>query len=118
MHALKQNLESEAWTSQTLVIWTDCDLEGENIGEGVAVVCQQSNPRLKVKHPRFTVVQPREIKHAWESLVMLDLFQAAALRQARTRFTYRGRIYAIPDPLCSSEHQRTSEKIVSYGECA
>lgn len=38
-------LKSEARRAQWLVLWTDCDLEGENIAFEVRDVCLQGNPR-------------------------------------------------------------------------
>ncbi|KAI8811291.1 DNA topoisomerase [Cladochytrium replicatum] len=118
MQALKQNLQSEARNSQTLVIWTDCDLEGENIGEEVAIVCQQSNPRLSVKRARFSVVQPREIKQAWDNLVMLDLLQAAAVN-ARQELDLRiGAAFTRFQTLHAQvRFVELAKKILSYGSC-
>merc|ERR1719483_700099 len=45
---IKRTLEKEAKGVQALVIWTDCDREGENIGFEVIQVCLAANPRLKI----------------------------------------------------------------------
>lgn len=42
----------ESAKSDILVIWTDCDREGESIGAEVAKVCLESNRRLDVYRAR------------------------------------------------------------------
>ena len=39
---LQRTLEREVRGCQVLIIWTDCDREGENIGFEVIEVCQRS----------------------------------------------------------------------------
>ena len=39
---LQRTLEREVRGCQVLIIWTDCDREGENIGFEVIEVCQSS----------------------------------------------------------------------------
>jgi len=62
MKDVARNLELEARSAQALVIWTDCDREGENIGYEIVQVCQKVNPRLEVWRARFSVVQARYIR--------------------------------------------------------
>ena len=38
---LQRTLEREIKGCQTLIIWTDCDREGENIGFEIIQVCQE-----------------------------------------------------------------------------
>ena len=59
MKEVALNLEAESRYSQHLVIWTDCDREGEHIGSEIASVCLKANPRLQVWRGRFSVVQER-----------------------------------------------------------
>jgi DNA topoisomerase III len=76
---LERNIDSESRSAYALVIWTDCDLEGESIGSEVATISQKSNPRIIIKRARFSVVQAREVFHAWSNLVNLDWRQVAAV---------------------------------------
>lgn len=53
LKALEDNLKAQARMADLLVIWTDCDREGENIGAEVAQVCRAINPRIIVKRGIF-----------------------------------------------------------------
>ena len=59
METVQRNIAAESRTAQVLVIWTDCDREGENIGSEIISVCLAGNPRLMVLRARFSVIQPR-----------------------------------------------------------
>ena len=61
---LGELLRNEAPKHQVLFIWTDCDLEGENIGYEVISVCTGANPRLDVFRARFSALIPRDITRA------------------------------------------------------
>lgn len=79
MRDVAANLEQEARRADMLVIWTDCDREGENIGWEIVQVCQKVKRHLQVKRARFSVVQQREILRAFNQLVLLDYKQADAV---------------------------------------
>ncbi|KAJ3332925.1 DNA topoisomerase [Blyttiomyces sp. JEL0837] len=76
---IKSNLQKEARNANMLVIWTDCDLEGENIGAEVMEVCREVNRRIDVKRAKFSVVQEAHINNAWRNLVNLDMNQVEAV---------------------------------------
>lgn len=97
---IERNLIAEARKSQMLMIWTDCDREGENIGMEVAKVCRKANPSLRIKRARFSAIIAqyvecriiyvltaqscfRQIHHAAQHPVELDKAQADAV-DART----------------------------------
>lgn len=53
---IARNLKSEARRVQTLMIWTDCDREGENIGAEIVGVCREVQRNLAVRRARFSAI--------------------------------------------------------------
>lgn len=53
---IARNLKDEARRSQVLMIWTDCDREGENIGAEIAGVCRKVKANIAVKRARFSAI--------------------------------------------------------------
>jgi len=56
---IKRTLEEESRKCQWLVLWLDCDREGENIAFEVVQVCTAANPRLNVWRARFSALIER-----------------------------------------------------------
>lgn len=56
---IKRTLEEEARKCQWLVLWLDCDREGENIAFEVLEVCTQANRHLDVWRARFSALIDR-----------------------------------------------------------
>lgn len=44
-----------------LLLWLDCDMEGENISYEVIEVCQSANPHIEIFRARFSALIPRDI---------------------------------------------------------
>lgn len=59
MSAIEQNLKSEAGSSSHLMIWTDCDREGEHIGAEIMSICRKANPRIEVSRAKFSAIIPK-----------------------------------------------------------
>lgn len=53
MKDVHDNIVSEARRAQILMIWTDCDREGEYIGWEVMTAAQKSNRNIQVKRAQF-----------------------------------------------------------------
>ncbi|KAJ1401236.1 Zinc finger, CCHC-type [Sesbania bispinosa] len=66
---IKRTLEEEARKCQWLVLWLDCDREGENIAFEVVDVCTAANRSLTIKRARFSALIDREIHQAVQNLV-------------------------------------------------
>ncbi|KAL5075165.1 hypothetical protein RYX36_014149 [Vicia faba] len=66
---IKRTLEEEARRCQWLVLWLDCDREGENIAFEVVDVCTAVNPHLTIKRARFSALVPSEIHESVQNLV-------------------------------------------------
>lgn len=55
--AVAQNIETEARRARYLVIWTDCDREGEHIGGEIRDAAKNGNRNLEVKRARFSNIE-------------------------------------------------------------
>lgn len=53
---VEKNLQNEARRADLLMIWTDCDREGEHIGYEIVATCRKVNPRIVVKRARFSAI--------------------------------------------------------------
>ena len=53
------NIRHHAKSCQMLVLWLDCDREGENIAFEVIQRCTEVNPRLQILRARFSALIPR-----------------------------------------------------------
>lgn len=65
---VERNLHECARNADTLVLWLDCDREGENIAFEVIDACRSANPRLSVLRARFSSLSAPEIARAVSSL--------------------------------------------------
>lgn len=70
MEPLERMLSDQSRNCAALVLWLDCDREGEAISDEVREVCLRGNPRLngKVYRAKFSTVLPNEIQRALRSL--------------------------------------------------
>uniref|UniRef100_A0A8D0L3H9 DNA topoisomerase n=1 Tax=Sphenodon punctatus TaxID=8508 RepID=A0A8D0L3H9_SPHPU len=116
---IKRTLEREVQQCQALVIWTDCDREGENIGFEIIHVCKAVKANLQVLRARFSEITPRAIRAACENLIQPDqnVSDAVDVRQeldlrigaAFTRFQTLRLQKIFPEVL--------AEQLISYGSC-
>lgn len=51
---IAKNIEDQAKYARVLVIWTDCDREGEHIGSEIREAARKGNNRIDVKRARFS----------------------------------------------------------------
>ncbi|XP_006875592.1 PREDICTED: DNA topoisomerase 3-alpha [Chrysochloris asiatica] len=116
---IKKTLERETQQCQALVIWTDCDREGENIGFEIIHVCKAVKPSLPVLRARFSEITPQAIRGACENLTepnqrvsdAVDVRQELDLRigAAFTRFQTLRLQKIFPEVL--------AQQLISYGSC-
>uniref|UniRef100_A0A1I8AHR0 DNA topoisomerase n=1 Tax=Steinernema glaseri TaxID=37863 RepID=A0A1I8AHR0_9BILA len=74
MKNIERTLIEEAARADTLVIWTDCDREGENIGAEIVFVCRQAPQKanMPVFRAKFSEITPQAIRNAVAHLQHLD----------------------------------------------
>lgn len=66
-----------------MILWLDCDREGEAIAFDVIDICRKANPKIQIKRAIFSVVEGDEIQHAIDNLIEpnKNLSLAVELRQ-------------------------------------
>ncbi|KAK2894107.1 DNA topoisomerase 3-alpha isoform X2 [Channa argus] len=119
MIQIKRTLEKEARQCQVLVIWTDCDREGENIGFEIIDVCKAVKPNVQVFRAKFSEITPNSIRRACETLMEPDvnISDAVDVRQeldlrigaSFTRFQTLRLQKIFPQSLAN--------QLISYGSC-
>ncbi|XP_056143925.1 DNA topoisomerase 3-alpha [Lampris incognitus] len=119
MIKIKRTLENEVRQCQVVIIWTDCDREGENIGFEVIDVCKAVKPNLQVFRAKFSEITPNSIQRACETLIEPDvnISDAVDVRQeldlrigaSFTRFQTLRLQKIFPDSLAN--------QLISYGSC-
>ncbi len=93
---VKVNLEREARTSEWLILWLDCDREGENIAMEVVDVCLNANRRLKVFRARFSALSYQDVSRALMNLQRPDEAGVdRGGREARVGFTVGRGVYEV-----------------------
>lgn len=72
MQPLERMLRDLARRASALILWLDCDREGEAISDEVRTVCLRGNARLgsqnRIFRAKFSTVMPGEIQRALRTL--------------------------------------------------
>ncbi|KAK3302052.1 DNA topoisomerase [Chaetomium strumarium] len=115
---IAKNIEDQARRASTLVIWTDCDREGEHIGSEIRDAAKRGNAQIQIKRARFSNIERAHILSAARRLVALDEKQVDAVSArieldlrigyAFTRFLTLS-LRALGGPM--------SQLTISYGSC-
>lgn len=115
---IKRTLAREVRNCSKLIIWTDCDREGENIGFEVIQVCREVRPNLDIYRARFSEMTPAALRRALSNLdrpnqnisdavdarMELDLRIGAAFTRFQTLRLRR-------------MFERLPQDLISYGSC-
>lgn len=116
---IKKTLEREIKTCQGLIIWTDCDREGESIGFEIIDVCKAIKPNITVYRAKFSEITNAAVRRALNNLKQpnkflndavivrteLDLRTGAAITRLQTMRLQR----LFPEKMAN--------KLISYGSC-
>ncbi|KAL5343353.1 DNA topoisomerase [Aspergillus crustosus] len=115
---IAKNITKQARTNQYLIIWTDCDREGEHIGTEVRDQAKQGNRRIIIKRAKFNNTERAHVMEAARALVELDERQANAVA---ARIELDLRIGAAFTRLLTLQlqnlHQSLAQQVISYGSC-
>lgn len=116
---IQQTLEREIRTCNGLIIWTDCDREGENIGYEIIDVCRAIKPNITVERAKFSDMTSASIHRAMNNLIQPDerISNAVDVRSeldlrigaAFTRFQTLRLQRTFPNQI--------ENNLVSYGSC-
>ena len=118
MKGLERMLAQQSKHVQAVILWLDCDREGEAIGHEVREVCLKSNPRLQVFRARFSTVLPGEIQKALRTLGRLNEHMVEAVQE---RMDLELRVEAAFTRFQTLRLQKkfdnVSSGVTSYGPC-
>ncbi|XP_053988911.1 DNA topoisomerase 3-alpha isoform X1 [Hylaeus volcanicus] len=116
---IKQTLEREVKKCGALIIWTDCDREGENIGFEIIQVCLAVKPNIRVYRAKFSEITQTSVDRALQNLCEPDkaVSDAVDVRSeldlrigaAFTRFQTMRLQKVFPTSL--------ADMLISYGSC-
>jgi DNA topoisomerase III len=119
LEGLERMLRNLAQNASAVILWLDCDREGEAIGDEVKEVCLRGNQRLEIYRAKFSTVLPQEIQQALNSLGRLKDSWVQAV-QARMELDLR-----VGAAFTRFQTLRLQKKfdgfsdhgVVSYGPC-
>ncbi|KHN09630.1 DNA topoisomerase 3-alpha [Glycine soja] len=121
---IKRTLEEEARRCQWLILWLDCDVEGENIAYEVIDVCTAVNPHLTIKRAWFSTLIDRDIHNAAQNDLRdpdkrvadaVDVRQEIDLRIGAS-FT-RFQTMLMKDAFIIDTATDDRNRVLSYGPC-
>ncbi|KAG5643389.1 hypothetical protein DXG03_001003 [Asterophora parasitica] len=118
--AIEDNLLTQARRADMLMIWTDCDREGEHIGLEIVRVCKRAKRNIVVKRARFSAIIAQQIHHAAQHPVELDRAQADAVEARITLDLKVGAAFTrMQTQILQNHFVQLSEarNVVSYGPC-
>jgi len=104
---IKRTLQKEAKKCQRLVLWLDCDREGENIAFEVIDVCKQSNSRIEIYRAHFSALIPRYRIHVLSVNTIITILPAIsttlAARSPLLIILHLKRLMQDKNSICASE---------------
>ncbi|BFZ55863.1 DNA topoisomerase [Savitreella phatthalungensis] len=116
--AMERNIATEARAAQYLVIWTDCDREGEHIGWEIQNVALVANPRIRVLRAVFSNVERIHVMGAARNLRPLDMRQVDAVRVRLELDLRTGAAFTrLQTRQLRGLHALLDNKTISYGSC-
>ncbi|KFY46894.1 hypothetical protein V495_02200 [Pseudogymnoascus sp. VKM F-4514 (FW-929)] len=76
---IAKNIETQARNARVLFIWTDCDREGEHIGNEVREQAVKGNSSIEVKRAKFSNIERAHVINAAKHPIDLDSRQVDAV---------------------------------------
>jgi DNA topoisomerase III len=119
---IKKTIEKEARTCDKLILWLDCDREGENIAYEVYDVCRAVNPRFNqssnVQRAHFSALIPADIYQAMRTLTPPNQYWSYAV-DTRSELDLRlGAVFTRLQTLkFKQKHHLQHLTAISWGPC-
>lgn len=117
---LARTLRDESRRADWLVLWLDCDSEGEKIAEDVRDVCREGKPSIVVKRARFSAMTRTDISRAIGNLGELNETVARMVATRQEIDLRAGAAYTRFLTLQLEKFQLTpgaEKQMISYGPC-
>ena len=101
-----------------MIIWTDCDREGENIGFEIVDVVQAVNRNIRVCRARFSEITRVSIERALERLTTPDLNTSRAVDVRQELDLRIGASFTRFQTMrLQKKFNSLQQQLVSYGSC-
>ncbi|XP_074594004.1 topoisomerase 3-alpha [Brevipalpus obovatus] len=118
MEGIKRTLHREIAGCQLLIIWTDCDREGENIGFEIIEVCRERRSNIRVLRARFSEITFGAINNAINNLVEPNEQASNAVWVRRELDLRIGAAFTRFQTLLLQKLAKDLEsQVISYGPC-
>ena len=114
---IERNLKRLAKQSAHLVLWLDCDREGENIAYEVVGVCLGSKKTLKVHRAVFSSLVAAEVKKAYRTLKEPDQRLSAAVDVRQELDLRIGSAFTRFQTFFLQQRHPSLAGVISYGPC-
>jgi len=112
-----RNIKEASKGCSQLIIWTDCDREGEAIGFDVLEACQKASKHLKVWRAHFSTVAASEIREACQNLREPDKSLADAVNMRQELDLRIGASFTRFQTIMVQTLFPQKYGVISYGPC-
>jgi DNA topoisomerase-3 len=122
MQPLERMLRDLSRRASALILWLDCDREGEAISDEVRTVCIKGNPRLqsqnRIYRAKFSTVLPGEIQRALRSLGRInEHFVQAVLARSEHDLRVGAAFTRFQTLRLQKKFDVFTDGVISYGPC-
>ncbi len=112
-----QNIKIYSKDADCLVIWTDCDREGEAIGFDIIDVAKSVRPRIDVYRAHFSALTREEIERATANLQRPNKFLADAVKVRQEIDLRIGASFTRFQTFTVRDSIPNKKGVISYGPC-
>lgn len=113
---IEKNLIELSEKSDDLILWLDCDREGEAIAFDVMNICLGANPKLKVQRAHFSALTSEDLNNAMQNLTTPNKNLAESVYVRQESDLRIGASFTRFQTL-TCNNIRARKDIISYGPC-